>query len=137
MKIGELANAAGTNAETIRYYERIGLIRRPERTESNYRDYSPKDVELLAFIRHARGLGFELADVRSLIDLADQPERDCTVVDAIASKHLLAVETKLRQLNRLSAELSSMISECKGGRVSTCRILEALGDHRSCGPTHS
>jgi Cu(I)-responsive transcriptional regulator len=136
MKIGELARATGTNAETIRYYERIGLVRRPERTESNYRDYSPKDAERLAFIRHARGLGFELGDVRSLIDLAEQPERDCGEADAIASRHLAAVEEKIARLERLRNELDRMIGDCRGGRVASCRIIEALGDHTHCGPRH-
>ncbi len=85
MKIGELARSSGVNSETIRYYEKIGLLPRALRTDSNYRDYGPHDVERLAFIRHARGLGFELADIRSLIDLAEQPDRDCGEVDAIVA----------------------------------------------------
>jgi len=136
MKIGELARATGTNAETIRYYERIGLVRRPERTQSNYRDYSPTDAERLAFIRHARGLGFELGDVRSLIDLAEEPERDCGEADVIASRHLSAVEEKIARLERLRDELKRMISQCRGGKVASCQILEALGDHRQCDANH-
>jgi len=101
MKIGELARAAGTSSETIRYYERIGLVRPPVRTGSNYRDYSADDVERLAFIRHARELGFELSDIRSLIELAEQPDRDCAEVDAIASRHLAAVEAKIGQLEQI------------------------------------
>jgi len=128
MKIGELARATGTNSETIRYYERIGLLPQPARTGSNYRDYSPADAERLAFIRHSRGLGFDLADIRSLIDLAEEPERDCADVDAIASRHLEAVEIKLARLQRLRDELGRMIGQCRGGRVASCRILEALGD---------
>lgn len=136
MKIGELAKATGSNSETIRYYEKIGLLPRPDRTHSNYRDYGPKDAERLAFIRHARGLGFELADVRSLIDLAEQPEGDCADADAIASRHLANVEMKIAQLEKLRAELARMVRACRGGRVGSCRIIEALGDHRHCGPTH-
>ena len=136
MKIGELARATGTNRETIRYYERIGLLPRPGRTDSNYRDYSPEDAERLAFIRHSRGLGFELAAIRSLIDLADQPERDCAEADAIASRHLEAVEAKLAQLERLRGELGRMIRQCRGGQVASCRIIEALGEHSHCGPDH-
>lgn len=136
MKIGELARATDSNSETIRYYERIGLLRRPQRTESNYRDYTASDAERLAFIRHARGLGFELADVRSLIDLAEQPERDCGDADAIASKHLKAVETKIVQLERLREELGRIISQCRGGQVGTCRIIGALSDHTLCGAGH-
>lgn len=136
MKIGELARATGANAETIRYYEKIGLLPRPGRTDSNYRDYSPKDVERLAFIRHARGLGFEIADIRSLIDLAEQPDRDCAEADTIASRHLADVELKIGRLEKLRGELGQMVRSCRGGRVGSCRIIEALGDHSHCGPDH-
>ena len=137
MKIGELARRAGSNSETVRYYERIGLLPRPGRTDSNYRDYSQSDVERLTFIRHARGLGFELADVRSLIDLAEHPDRDCGEADAIASRHLDAVETKIAQLERLRNELGRMTSQCRGGNVSTCRILQVLADHDLCVTEHA
>lgn len=136
MKIGELARKAGSNSETVRYYERIGLLPRPGRTDSNYRDYSSRDVERLSFIRHARGLGFELADIRSLIDLAEQPERDCSEVDSIASRHLEAVQTKISQLERLRSELGHMVSQCRGGSVSSCRILQVLSDHDLCSTEH-
>jgi len=126
MKIGELARLTGTSSETIRYYERIGLLRRPERTGSNYRDYGRADVERLAFIRQARNLGFDLTDVRSLLGLADEPERDCAEVDRITSAHLRAVEKKIDQLTRLHTELSRMVTQCRGGTVSDCRILGAL-----------
>lgn len=136
MKIGELAKATGSNSETIRYYEKIGLLPRPSRTDSNYRDYGPTDAERLAFIRHARGLGFELTAVRSLIDLAEQPDRDCAEVDMIASRHLLDVETKLARLGKLRDELGRMVKACRGGRVGSCRIIGALADHSHCGPDH-
>ena len=136
MKIGELARKAGSNSETVRYYERIGLLPRPGRTDANYRDYCTSDVERLTFIRHARGLGFELADIRSLIDLAEHPERDCGEADAIASRHLEAVETKIARLERLRSELARMISQCRGGSVSSCRIIEGLADHDLCATEH-
>lgn len=137
MKIGELARRAGANSETIRYYERIGLLPRPFRTDSNYRDYSGRDVERLSFIRHARGLGFDLSDIRSLIDLAEHPERDCGEADAIASRHLGAVEAKIEQLERLRGELARMISQCRGGSVASCRIIQVLTDHDLCGAEHA
>lgn len=136
MKIGELAKATGSSSETIRYYERIGLLPRPARTGANYRDYGAKDAERLSFIRHARGLGFELVDVRSLIDLAEKPERDCAEADAIATRHLLEVERKIAQLERLRDELARMVSRCRGGKVASCRIVEALSDHSRCGSDH-
>ena len=128
MKIGELSKATGSNAETIRYYERIGLLPKPGRTGGNYRDYGSADQERLNFIRHARGLGFDIADIRSLLDLGEHPERDCAEADRIASGHLEAVEQKVAQLERLRGELKRMITQCRGGRVSDCRIMQALGD---------
>ena len=136
MKIGELAEATGSNSETIRYYEKIGLLPRPGRTDSNYRDYSATDVERLSFIRHARGLGFELADIRSLIELAEHPERDCGEVDAIASRHLAAVESKLARLDSLRVELGRMLAQCRGGTVSSCRIMKVMADHELCSTEH-
>jgi Cu(I)-responsive transcriptional regulator len=132
VKIGTLAQQAGTNVETVRYYERIGLLPPPDRTDGNYRDYSAADATRLSFIRHARGLGFELADVRALVELADQPQLDCAEVDQITSTHLQAVEVKIEQLQSLRAELQRMLSQCAGGHIADCRILEALSDHSVC-----
>lgn len=136
MKIGELARATGTISETIRYYERIGLLPRPARTDSNYRDYGPADVERLSFIRHARGLGFELADITSLIALADEPDRDCREVDEIASRHLAAVRAKIARLASLEEQLNRVVTRCRGGQTSDCKILGALQEHRTCAGDH-
>lgn len=136
MKIGELSRTTGTNVETIRYYERIGLLPKPERTGGNYRDYSPADLDRLNFIRHARGLGFDIADIRSLLDLAEQPDRDCNEADRIASGHFAAVERKIAQLEQLRQELGRMIAQCRGGQIADCRIMQALGDHDSCKSDH-
>jgi Cu(I)-responsive transcriptional regulator len=132
MKIGELAALAGSNPETIRYYERIGLLPPPSRTHGNYRDYAKAHLDRLTFIRHARGLGFEIADIRSLLDLGEQPERDCGEVDHIASGHLRAVERKIEQLRQLRSELNRMLSQCRGGQIADCRIMGALADHHQC-----
>jgi Cu(I)-responsive transcriptional regulator len=132
MKIGELAARAGSNPETIRYYERIGLLPAPSRTGGNYRDYAQAHVDRLSFIRHARGLGFEIADIRSLLDLGEHPERDCGEVDEITTGHLRAVERKIEQLEQLRSELNRMLAQCRGGQVANCRIMEALSDHGGC-----
>lgn len=132
MKISELAARAGSNPETIRYYERIGLLPAPGRTGSNYRDYDRTHIDRLSFIRHARGLGFDIADIRSLLDLGEQPERDCGEVDRIASGHLRAVERKIEQLVKLRSELNRMLTQCRGGQIANCRIMETLSDHRAC-----
>lgn len=136
MKIGELARVAGTKPETIRYYEKIGLLRAPGRTEGNYRDYGVDDQERLAFIRHARGLGFEIVDIRSLLGLAERPDQDCGAADRIASGHLDAVEKKIAQLEQLRAELQRMISQCRGGQVSNCHIIQSLANHDLCDGDH-
>ena len=132
MKIGELARVTGTKSETVRYYEKIGLLRAPGRTEGNYRDYGPEDQERLAFIRQARGLGFDIADLRSLLGLAEQPDLECGEVDRIAAGHLKAVEKKITQLEQLRAELQRMISHCGGGQIAECHIVRSLADHDLC-----
>ena len=95
MNIGELARVADTKAETIRYYERIGLLPPPPRTAGNYRDYSDAHVSRLSFTRRARDLGFSIEQIRALLDLADQRERSCEAVDVIAREHLTDVKRKL------------------------------------------
>jgi Cu(I)-responsive transcriptional regulator len=129
LRIGDLARSAGISVETIRYYERIGLLAKPSRTEGNYRAYDTRDLKRLNFIRHARGLGFEIGEIRSLLELVDHPERDCAVADIVASGHLGAVEAKIEQLSRLRDELTRMVNACRGGRAADCRVLEVLGDH--------
>jgi Cu(I)-responsive transcriptional regulator len=126
MNIGELARAADTNAETIRYYERIGLLPTPPRTAANYRDYSATHVGRLAFTRRARALGFSIEQVRALLDLADQKEQSCEAVDGIARDHLAEVKRKLADLTALRRELEAMIGQCRHGTVGECRIIESL-----------
>jgi Cu(I)-responsive transcriptional regulator len=126
MNIGELARAAATKAETIRYYERIGLLPSPPRTAGNYRNYSEGHVSRLAFTRRARDLGFSIEQIRALLDLADHKEQSCEAVDAIAHEHLAEVKRKLADLSALRRELESLIGQCRHGTVAECRILEAL-----------
>jgi Cu(I)-responsive transcriptional regulator len=126
MNIGELARAADTTAETIRYYERIGLLFPPPRTAANYRDYSAEHVSRLSFTRRARDLGFSIEQIRALLALADQKEQPCEAVDAIAREHLVDVKRKLTDLVALRRELDSLIGQCRHGTVAECRILEAL-----------
>ncbi|HJU19252.1 MAG TPA: helix-turn-helix domain-containing protein [Stellaceae bacterium] len=124
--IGGLAKATGTQAETIRYYERIGLLPAPGRSSGNYRLYGAKDAERLAFVRRSRDLGFGIEDIRALLALAEKGDRDCGEVDAIARDHLADVERKITDLERLARELRRLIRQCHGGRISECRIIEAL-----------
>lgn len=136
MKIGELARATGTNIETIRYYERIGLLPAPARTEANYRSYGDAHRARLRFVRHSRELGFTIDEIRSLLDLSDHPERDCADADRIASAHLEQVEAKIAQLTALRDELTRIVGRCRGGLAGDCRVIEALGDHGLCDGAH-
>jgi Cu(I)-responsive transcriptional regulator len=124
--IGALASAAATNVETIRYYERIGLMPKPSRSAGNYRIYDHAHTVRLRFVRRARDLGFTIEQIRALLDLADQTDRDCAVVDAIAREHLAAVERKIDDLDALRGELRALVHGCAGGTIGDCRILEAL-----------
>jgi Cu(I)-responsive transcriptional regulator len=126
MNIGELARAADTNAETIRYYERIGLLPAPPRTAGNYRDYTTAHASRLTFTRRARDLGFSIEQIRVLLDLADRKEQSCGAVDAIARAHLADVKRKLADLAALRRELDGLIRQCRHGTVAECRIIEAL-----------
>ncbi|MDF7774550.1 helix-turn-helix domain-containing protein [Sphingomonas sp. AOB5] len=125
--IGELGRLTGTNVETIRYYERIGLLPKPDRTAGNYRAYSAAEAGRLSFIRRARDLGFPLGQVRALLDLADRRDQSCATVDALARAHLADVQRKIADLQALGEELSRLLSQCSRGTIADCRIVEALG----------
>ena len=127
LTIGKLAEATGTKVETIRWYEKVGLIAPPARTGGNYRAYLLGDLARLSFIRRARDLGFPIEQVRALLDLSDDRTRDCATVDRIATEHLREVDRKIAGLTALRRELSAVILSCDGGTVAQCRIIEALG----------
>lgn len=126
LTIGDLAGLTDTKVETVRYYERLGLLPAPARTSGNYRSYEPSHVARLSFIRRARDLGFSLDQVRELLGLADQKDRPCESVDAIAREHLAEVESKIADLKGLRRELDALIKQWRHGTIAQCRILEAL-----------
>ncbi len=132
--IGDLARQTGTKVETIRWYERDGIMPAPVRTAGGHRVYTQAHLDRLAFIRHARELGFPLEDVRELLRLADKPERPCAEADAIARVHLEAVRSRIARLQALEAELVRMVAACGHGRVAECRVIEVLADqsHAHC-----
>lgn len=132
MTIGELARTTGTKVETIRYYESIGILPSPARSTGNHRLYNKVLHDRLAFILHSRDLGFRLSDIRQLLTLIDDPERSCTEADAIARRHLRGVQSRILRLRALKLELERMVSECQRGRISDCRVIEVLADHRNC-----
>ena len=136
LAIGKLAVIASTKVQTIRYYEEIGLISPFTRTEGGHRLYGPEDVRRLKFIRHARELGFGIEEIRELLQLSDNPEMSCSAADTIARSHLEQVEIRITKLKALKKELKRMIGECGHGRVSQCRVIEILSDHRHCATDH-
>lgn len=124
--IGVLSSRSGVNVETIRYYERIGLLAKPRRTAGGYRLYRLADIERLAFIRRTRDLGFSLDDVRRLLDLADGKSRSCRRVRDIAAMHLADVRSKLGDLHRMERVLVNLVSACADGTLPACPLLESL-----------
>jgi DNA-binding transcriptional MerR regulator len=120
--IGEAARQSGVKVPTIRYYEEIGLLPAPSRTEANRRLYGVANLRRLAFIRHARELGFEVDAIRTLLSLQDNPDQPCAAADQIARARL--------------AEVERMVSECASGRVAECRVIEILADHGQCQHEH-
>lgn len=126
MKIGELASATGTKVETVRYYEKIGLLPPPARTSANYRAYGAEHLARLSFIRRARDLGFTLEAVRELLTLSDDKTQSCEAVDGIARVHLTEIDRKVRDLKALRSELSRVLGSCSHGTVADCKIIETL-----------
>ena len=125
--IGVLSRQSGVNIETIRYYERVGLIAKPERSAGGYRLYRSADRDRLRFVRRARDLGFSLDEVRRLLDMADGKSRSCRRVHDIAVEHLAEVRTKIGDLRRLERVLGTMVKACARGTMPACPLLEALG----------
>ena len=126
LMIGDLALATGTKVNTIRFYEDIGLLPRALRTASGRRTYGAPDVRRLAFVRHGRGLGFSVSEIRSLLALTDEPEQDCAEAAAIARQHLHGIETRIARLEALRDALKGVAQSCDGGRAAECRVIEAI-----------
>lgn len=125
-QIGTLSRRTGVNIETIRYYERSGLLVKPARTAAGYRTYGAADAERLQFIRRARDLGFSVDEVRRLLGLADRKPRSCRSVHALASDHLAEVRAKIADLRRMEKVLAGMVAECEQGTLPDCPLLATL-----------
>ncbi len=126
LTIGKTAELAGVNLETVRYYERIGLMPRPGRTEGGHRSYERGHVQRLAFIRRSRDLGFGIEDIRALLALTEPGHASCADVRRIAAAHLRNVQAKLSDLVKLEGILSATIADCSGEISPLCPILEML-----------
>jgi DNA-binding transcriptional MerR regulator len=136
LSIGALADETATNIETIRYYEKLGILAKPSRTAGNQRRYPAAAVARLRFIRHSRELGFSLNAIRKLMDLSGRSNQPCAEADSIARAHLLEVERKIAMLNEMKTELEAMV-DCKRGTVARCRVIETLADHGKCKTHHA
>jgi DNA-binding transcriptional MerR regulator len=136
MTIGALARATAVKVPTIRYYEEIGLLPPPERTQSNQRRYTPGQRQQLIFIRHARDLGLPIEAIRELLALSAHPEKPCTGADRIAADHLRDVQRRIASLQSLEAELKRMLDHHHGGTVGSCQVLQSLSDHSHCLSEH-
>jgi MerR family mercuric resistance operon transcriptional regulator len=139
LTIGQLARSGSATVETIRYYEREGLLDPPERSASGYRAYGPQAIQRLVFIHRAQDLGFTLKEIRELITLQTNPDADCTAVRTAAEDKLGVIEKKLAQLQQMKAALEKVVGSCTGVRpMAECEILECLSheaDAAGCPPT--
>jgi MerR family mercuric resistance operon transcriptional regulator len=123
--IGELSRQTGNNIETIRYYERIGLVPAPPR-QGRYRSYGPEDVGRLRFVWRARRLGFTLDEVRALLRLAKGGQKSCSAARSLASAHLADVKAKIADLRRMERVLADAVRACDSGNLSDCPLIESL-----------
>lgn len=133
--IGELSRRSGVKIPTIRYYEQMGLISAPERTEGNQRRYSKDGMQRLSFIRHSRELGFSIENIKGLLALSQHPEKPCHDAHSMAAQRLEDVRARIAKLQRLERELKR-ISDCDANTVAHCAVIETLADHSLCEGEH-
>ncbi len=132
IRIGKLSHLTGCNIETIRYYERIGLLPHPPRSGSRYRLYNADDVRRLVFVRRARDLGFSLDQVRALLALSADPRGNtCDEVRQVAADHLADVRAKIADLRTLERALADAVRRCDAGGPSQCPLIDALSSNVS------
>lgn len=127
MKTGDLARAAGVNVQTLRYYERLGLLPPPGRTRSGYREYAPQDLRRLRFILRAKELGFTLKEVGELLDLRVDPRRAAADVRDRATRRLRTIDAKIRDLRRIRRALRELVDRCEAhGAPHECALIHAI-----------
>ena len=124
--IGEVSRLTQVKVETIRYYEKIGIMPNPPRSSGGYRMYSTPHIERLSFVRRSRELGFSQPDVRNLLTLVDDHKYTCAEVQEITAKQLAAVRNRIKDLRKLEKALANMVSECDGGDIPECPIIDIL-----------
>ena len=127
MKIGELASTAQCDVQTIRYYEKQGLLPKAGRTQANYRHYGPDHAERLTFIRHCRSLDMTLDEIRALLSFRDDPNANCGGVNELLDEHLVHVADRIAQLTALEGQLKKLRRQCKRVQsTQSCGILSEL-----------
>lgn len=126
MKIGELANAAGCDVQTVRFYEREGLMAEPARTASGYRSYDQRHLTRLNFIRHCRSLDISLPEVRQLLEFAAAPGQSCGQVNELLDGHIALVRSRVRALKVLQQQLVALRKSCDGDMSHPCAVLESF-----------
>lgn len=128
MKIGELGERAGVDAETIRYYEKVAILPKPARTEGNYRHYGEQHVDRLRFVRHCRSLDMTLDEIRVLLKFRDTPDASCGEVNALLDEHIGHVTKRIVALTELEKELRKLRRQCRQAQKSKdCGILAGIG----------
>ncbi len=135
MKIGELASQAGCNVQTVRFYEREGLLAEPEREASGYRRYAEPHLKRLQFIRHCRSLDIPLPEIRELLGFAAAPEQACAEVNALLDQHIAEVRRRLQALKTLEKQLVALRKQCDGDASHACVILTSFmtaAEHHAC-----
>ena len=126
MKIGELAAKAGCDVQTVRFYEREGLLAEPEREASGYRRYAERHLQRLQFIRHCRSLDIPLPEVRELLKFAAAPAQSCGEVNALLDAHIATVQQRMKELKTLEKQLIGLRKQCDGDTSHPCAILESF-----------
>lgn len=124
--IGAMSRQTGVNIETIRYYERIEIMPRPDRTEGGNRQYNYEQLKRLFFIKRCRELGFSIEEIRALLRMTDAQDFTCGEVHAMTMEHLVTVKEKIADLRRLERSLKTMAAECSKGDVPDCPIIDNL-----------
>lgn len=135
MKISELAKAAGLSVDTVRFYEKQGLLRAPVRGENNYRRFDEQDVKRLRFVGNCRALDMSLEEIRTLLGFIDEPQQDCRGVDALVAEHLQHVRARMKELKALERQLKALQSACGHAQPHrACGIVMALSHGPTIGP---
>ncbi len=130
LSIGELSKQSDVNIETIRYYEKIGVMPAPGRSVGGYRIYGPDHLKRLSFVRRGRQLGFSLDEIRGLLRLVDGHAHTCAEVQALTLNHLAEIRRKIADLKRLQRVMAEMAAQCSGEQAPECAVIDALFDAR-------